>query len=169
MANRANLTGIKEALQTLFDSANTTTASPIDLSNGLSNSKRVRKVLKVNPEMIIPQSSFFPLVTCYVDNKSVVGQDIAKDQLSAFRNAVVDVKIVGSVWNTNLLSVDEDPADEDINNLMENIELILRSDSTLNGTVIWQKTSECKYYTTILNEQNHLRTGILTLECKVYY
>ena len=169
MAARVDLSGIKTAIKTLLDSANTTTGSPIDLSSGLSNSKRVQQVLKVNPEMIIPQASFFPLVTCYVESKNIKSLDIASTQIVAKRRATATINIVGSVWNSNFTSVSEDPADEDINYLMENIELILRSDYNLSGKVNWQLANVCEYYTTIMDEQNHLRSGILKLNCEVFY
>lgn len=169
MATRVDFVGIKEEIQNLLLLNNTTTATPIDLSSGLSNSKRVRQVMKIHPEMIRPQASFFPLVTCYITQKEVTSQDIARDQLNAKRRATVSVNVVGSVWNNNIVSVDEDPADEDINYLMENIELVLRTNPSLSGKVNWQKTSECKYYITVLDEQTHLRSGIITLQCEVFY
>lgn len=169
MAVRSNLVGIKEAIQTILQNANTTTGSPIDLSSDLLNNRRVQQVLKIHPEMIRPQASFFPLVTCYIPQKSVISADIASTQLISKRRARVPITVVGSVWNSNFRSIDEDPADEDVNHLMENIELILRSDHTLNGTVNWQKPVECKYYITVLDEQTHLRSGVLTLECEIFY
>ncbi len=169
MAVRVDLNGIKEAIQNTLIAANTTTASPIYLSSGLSNSKKVNQILKINPEMIQPQASIFPLVTCYVTGKPIKTMDMAKDQLSSKRRATVNINIVGSVWNNNILTFDEDPADEDINYLMENIELSLRGDYNLGAKVNWQIAKECAYYTTILSEQTHLRSGILKLECEVYY
>jgi hypothetical protein len=169
MAVRVDLKGIKEAIQTVLTNANTTTATPIDLSADLTAGTRVREILKVHPEMIVPQASMFPLVTCYIPNKPIKRDDIAKDQLSAKRRATVQVEVVGTIWNDNIVTIDEDPADEDIGYLMENIELILRSDFNLSGKVNWQKPIDCKYYTTILDEQTHLRSGILSLECEVYY
>lgn len=169
MAARADLNGIKTALQTTLLAANTTTASPIDLSSNLSNSKRVLQVLKINPERITPQASIFPLVTCYIENKTFKRDDIAKTQLDAKRRASVTMAIVGSVWNDTFSSITQDPADEDINYLMENIELILRSDYNLGGKVAWQKPSDVSYYTTVLDEQTHLRSGVLKLECELFY
>lgn len=169
MAVRVDLNGIKTQIKTLLDSENTTGASIIDLSSGLSNSKRVQKVLKVNPEMIVPQMSFFPLVTCYVESKDIKTMDIASTQLIAKRRATATINIVGTVWNNNISSVLEDPADEDINYLMENIELILRSNYNLSGVVNWQLANACNYYTTVLDEQAHLRSGILKLNCEVFY
>lgn len=169
MAARADLNGIKDALRTLLSSANTTTSLPIDLSANLSNNKRVRKVLSVHPEMIRPQASFFPLVTCYIEDKEVVSNDIASTQLLSKRRARITVSVVGSVWNNNTTSVEKDPADEDINYLMENIELICRSNYNLSGVVNWQVATGCKYYNTLLDEQTHLRSGILKFNCEVFY
>jgi hypothetical protein len=169
MASRVDLNGIKTAIRSTLLAANTTTASPIDLSSGLSNSVRVQNILKINPEMIIPQASMFPLVTCYVTEKPIKSMDIASTQLDAKRRATVNVNIVGTIWNNNFNSINEDPADEDINYLMENIELVLRSDYNLGGKVNWQLASDCKYYTTILDEQTHLRSGVLQVNCEVFY
>lgn len=168
MAARVDLNGIKSALKTALDTANTTTASPIDLSSGLT--KRVQRVLSVHPEMIRPQASFFPLVTCYVPNKPVKSEAIKGSQLNNHRRATVEVQVVGAVWNANMTDVNKDPADEDISYLMENVELALRGvDQTLGGRVNWHRPTGVKYFTTVLNQQTHLRAGILTLECEVFY
>lgn len=164
-----DLNGIKERIQTVLANANTVGASPIDLSNGLAGNVRVNNIWTVNPEMIVPQASVFPLVTCYIVSKDVSGQDIAKDQLSARRRATLTFNIVGTIWNDNIETYSEDPADNDINVLMENIELILRSDPSLNNLVTWQKLKSCKYYTSVLDEQTHLRSGVLQYECEVFY
>jgi hypothetical protein len=169
MASRVDLNGIKESIQNILLTANTTTASPIDLSSNLSNSKRVQQVLKINPEMIIPQPSFFPLVTCYIEDKEIVSSDIASSQLNQKKRAKVNINVVGTIWNSNFVSIDEDPADEDINYLMENIELILRSDFNLTNKVNWQVAQNCKFYTTVLDEQTHLRSGILKIQADVFY
>lgn len=169
MAVRADLNGIKTQVQTILLAANTTTGSPIDLSADLADSVRVREILKIHPELIVPQASFFPLVTCYISDKSQKRDDIASTQLAAKRRSTITMDVVGSVWNNNFKVDDEDPADEDINHLMENIELILRSNPTLNGKVTWQKPTSCRYYTTILDEQTHLRSGILRYECEIFY
>lgn len=169
MASIADLVGIKNQIKTTLSLANTTTASPIDLSSNLSNSKRVVRVLAINPERINPQASLFPLVTCYIDLKTIKTDDIAKTQLSSKRRATVDLKVVGSLWNNNFVSVEDDPADDDILYLMENTELILRSDYNLGAKVSWQRPTDCKYYTTVLDEQTHLRSGVLSFACEVWY
>lgn len=169
MATVAPLNTIKSSIASLLDSANTTTATPIDLSSGLANSKRVKRVMSVHPDKIIPQASFFPLVTCYVESKTIRRDDIAKSQLDVKRRSTITVNVVGTVWNDNYQSANQDPADEDINTLMENVELILRSSYNISGVVTWQFPNEVQYYSTTLNEQTHLRSGILKLECEVFY
>jgi hypothetical protein len=169
LATTVGLNAVKEAIQTLLDSANTTTASPVDLSSGLAGGVRVRAVLKTHPEMIRPQASMFPLVTCYVQEKVVKDESIAGSQLRGKRRATAKIVVVGAVWNNNISSVDEDPADEDISNLMENIELTLRSDPSLGGAVNWQRPAGVKYFITALNQQTHLRSGLLSLDCEFFY
>jgi hypothetical protein len=123
----------------------------------------------VHPEMLTQQASFYPLVTCYITEKTINSSDFAKDQLSAQRRSTVSIEVVGAVFNQNFISVDEDPADEDINYLMENVELVLRSDPSLNNLVKWQRPSSVRYYITALDEQTHLRAGILQIEAETFY
>jgi len=167
MATRVDLNNIKSELRSLFNSANTTTANPIDLSSSLT--RRVQKVLSVHPEFIPIQASHYPCVTCYISNKSMPSNDIAKDQLNSKRRGDISIDVVGAVFNQNFLDITKDPADEDINYLMENIELILRSSPSLNGSVLWQNPTSCEYYSTVLNSQVHLRVGILKLEASIFY
>lgn len=162
-----DLNGIKTQLKSILDSANTTTASPVDLSNGLST--RVQRVMKIHPEMIMPQESFWPLVTCYINSKSIDPGDIASSQINAKRKCEIDVHVVGAVFNQNVTSSDEDPADEDINKLMENVEYILRSNSTLNNKVLWQFPEMVEYYSARLDMENSIRFGILKLTAKAFY
>lgn len=169
MAARCDLNGIKDALMALFAAANTTTASPIDLSSGLSS--RVKKVSSVHPEMIPFQASHWPYVTCYIDSKTINLErtDIAKDQLSNKRAANVNIMVVGGIWNQNLKDQAIDPADKDINYLMENVELVLRSSPNLGGAVKWQMPEAIEYYSGKINETVHLRGGILKLSASIFY
>lgn len=163
----ADLNGIKDELKSIFDTANTTTASPIDLSSGMT--KRVLKVLTVNPDLIKPQASFYNFVTCYIKDKSIVRDQIAGTQLAAKRESDVSIEIVGAVFNQNFTDVTKDPADNDINLLMENIEQVLRSNPTINGKVKWQGPQNVSYFSSNLNQNNNVRIGILTLSAKVFY
>jgi len=133
MAARVALNTIKEYIQSLFQSNNTTTASVIDLSANLS--QRVRGILKINPEMLPVQASLYPLVTCYIDSKDIKGGDIATNQLNSKRRATVNIGVVGAVFNQNCTNYEEHPSNEDINYLMENVELILRTDHNLASSV----------------------------------
>ena len=163
----SDLNGIKTELKSIFDTCNTTTASPIDLSSNLT--KRVNKILTVNPEQIPPQASYFPFVTCYVSSKTIEQSSINGDQLNGKRKAEVTLDVVGAVFNQNQLSTTSDPADTDINNLMENIEQVLRGYPNLNGKVLWQKPSDVTYFTSIINAQNHIRAGVMKLTAMIYY
>lgn len=161
-----NLYNIKETFQTIMQTANTTTASH-DLSSNMVN--RVRSVLKTNIEKISPQASLFPLVTIFVDSKAVELKGMAKNQSTCKREGRVEFKILGSVWNSNYVSYDEDPADNDCEYLMENIEENLRINDNLNGTVLWGVPTDIVYFSHAIDEDCHLRTGIMSYQTRIYY
>lgn len=167
MAVRVGLNTIKENIKTLLNSANTITASPIDLSSDMSS--RVRKVLSVHPASIPIQASHYPYVSCYIAGKPIQADDIAKDQLNAKRRARISIDVIGGVFNQNISDITKDPADNDINYLMENIELILRSDPTLSNSILYQKPTECSYYSNLVGSNAHIRIGILRLEATIFY
>lgn len=167
MASKIPWGTIKTNIKSTLDAANTTTASPIYLSDGMD--EKVQIVLKVHPDKIRVQSSLYPFVTVYADNKTISPGTIAKNQLSNKRDGTVELFIMGAVYEDNFASVDEDPADEEIENLMENVELALRGDSNLGGSVLWQRPTSITYHSLPFEEENHLRVGLMTLEAKVFY
>lgn len=168
-AGTVDLNDILERIQTVLESANTTTATPIDLSSGMTT--RVKRVLKVNPNTIKQQASLFPLVTAYITAKEIESEDIAARQMNAKREGNVKLDIVGIVWNDNFSSIDEDPADKEIHLLMENIELALRSyiPSSFGSSIKWSIPESVEYYDRMLDERTHLRAGILKLNAKLFY
>jgi hypothetical protein len=161
-----DLNNLKEQIQGIFETANTTTASR-DLSSGLET--RVQRVLKVNPSRIPIQASWYPFVTIFIDNKTVVQDGMVKDQQTAKRKAKIDVKIIGAVWNSTISDDETDPADEDCEDLMENIEEILRANSTLAGVTTWSFPTNVTYHSADLDEDTHIRAGILNLEATIFY
>lgn len=167
MATRAALNTIKDNLKSLFNTANTTTASPIDLSSDLT--RRVQKVLSVHPAMIPIQASHYPYVTSYIAEKPIEADQIAKDQLNPKRKSRIAIDIVGGIWNQNITDLTKDNADTDINYLMENIELVLRSDPTLSTAVSWQIPKNCSYYSNMVDSNSHIRIGILRIEAMIFY
>jgi len=170
MATIVDLNAMLENIQTVLENANTTTASPIDLSSNLSSaSGRVKQIYKVHPNRIRPEGNVMPFITCFVTGKSMEDQTIAKSQLNLKRKGTVSVDIVGAIWNTTFQTADTDPADADIHYLMENVELALRGAENLSSSVLWQMPSEVKYYDSALDEQTNLRCGVLTLKATVYY
>ncbi len=165
-AGTVDLNAILEQIRYLLEQANTTTAAN-DLSSNMT--RRVNKILKVNPVQIPLQASFYPFVTCHVVSKNIETQDISRNSTSAKRKAVVEVDVVGAVWNPNFQQDSEDPAAEDINYLMENVELVIRSSVNLGSKVTWQLADSTSYDGARIDEQTHLRAGVLSLKGTVFY
>lgn len=161
-----DLNDLKEQIQTIFQNANTTTASR-DLSNGLET--RVQRILKINPSRIPIQATFYPFVTIYIDSKSIELVDFAITQAQAKRKCKIDVKVIGAVWNSSITDEEIDPADEDCEDLMENIEEILRNNPTLGGVATWSFPTDVTYHNANLDEGTHIRAGVMNLQASVFY
>lgn len=167
VAGYIDIGAIKSLVQTVLDTANDPSGDPIDLSRNLVN--RVSKVLKVNPEKIRPDANVFPCVTIFLREKSMASATIAKDQVNGKRKCKLEFNIVGLMWNDNMTTYKEDPADNDLENLMENIEEILRHYATLNNLCNWQIPTAVTYHSSGYDEQTHMRVGILNLEVTIFY
>lgn len=164
-----DINAIKEAIKTILLTANTTTAS-VDLSRNLDSSRRVKEVLKTNIERIPIQDSCWPYVSVFTDMLDPKDQDIAKNQATGRRKGDLYLKVAAGVWNDNFETIDEDPADEDLENLMGNIEDILRNNTTLNNTVLWQSPGKVTYHSLVnVKEDAHLRIGIMDLHVRILY
>lgn len=166
-AGTVNIGNIKETIRYVLDVANTTTGSPIDLSNDLSS--RVKTVMKLNPEQVRQDIGVFPYVTIFASRKSIQPKTIAVNQVSGKRRADLTLSIVGVVWNDYTDDNREDPADEDVEKLMENVEYILRYYATLNNIVNWQFPTDITYHTAAYDEQTHMRIGLMDLQVTVFY
>lgn len=166
-----DINSIKENIQTILEEANTTTASPVDLSANLSNSERIRTIGKFNPDKIPREVSAYPMVTVWIDGKSLEHATIARNQKTGKRKCEVDVKVMGMVFNPNWTDDSVDPADEDINYLMENIELTLRAFPALGGNgVLTSFPDRITYYRDYLSsEDTHVRAGVIDLRVTAYY
>lgn len=158
--------GIRTAFKTIFDLYNDTTAT-YDLSTGLS--KRVKNVFKIKPNEKNINASYLPVITCWTDSKNVEIRGICKNQISSKRKGEIDFSIAGIIWNSNFSGISEDPAYDDAEKLMENIEEVLRLNDTLNGTVLYQYPTTVTYHDISLSEQIHFRVGIATIRCGVFY
>lgn len=163
---QVNLVGIKEAIQTILENANTTTASPVDLSANLST--RVQNILKVDPNRIGVQADFYPYVTVFLEEKAPVADTISNTQAASRRLRTVTYQVAGVVYH-DAFSSNEDPADDEIEYLMENIEETLRSNTTLSDTVLWQNVGPVRYHSAAFDDNAILRAGLLTLEARVQY
>ncbi len=167
---RVPLTSLKSSVQSILETANTTTGSPIDLSDGLVS--RVQKVLQINVERIPIQPSFYPCITMFYDGKQVTLQDIAGSMLTGRRRAEIDLKIVGIVWIDNMNTANfeyKDLADNECEQLMENIEQVLRTDPTLGGNALWSKTTDISFHSYVISEEAHMRAGIMNYKITAQY
>lgn len=167
----ADLNDIKDQIQSLLEGFNTTTVGTIIAGTYLSRnlSTRVQKVLKFNSARIPVQASWHNFVGIYAESKSLEEQDIALTQAGSTRISEVDVNIMGAIWNSQINTVDDDPADDDCESLMANVEEILASDATLGGSVVWHFPSGVKFHNTSLDDGIHLRYGIMNLNCMVVH
>lgn len=161
-----DINNIKTQFKSIFDSANTTTAD-YDLSTGMNN--RVQKVLKLNPLKIPIQPSFFPYVTIYPDTKDIELVTIAKNQQIGKRMAELSFNVIGAVWEQLISDITADDADDEIENLMENVEEVLRRNFKLNDSVKWTIPESTSYHALPLDEETHMRVGLLTLNAKIEY
>jgi hypothetical protein len=161
-----NFTNIKTQFKSILDTANTSTAA-YDLSTSLT--RRVQKVLTVNPLKIPIQPSFFPYVTIYPDVKTVESVSMGIDQLTPKRMGSCGFSVVGAVWQQNISNVTDDPSDNECEQLMENVEEVIRRNFKLNGSVKWSKPERVSYHTLALDEETHMRVGLMELTCKVEY
>lgn len=170
MSRQINISAIKTSIKSILEAANTTTGSPIDLSQNMD--RRVQKVLKVHPGRVPIQTDYFPYVTCYTDSKIVSLETIAKDQYNAKRSSdPLIINIVGGVFEPVGFDAAIDNADENIEKLMENIEEILRfgDNHRLGGNVQWSFPEDIEYHDIPIEERNLYRTGTLSLSCRKYY
>lgn len=167
VAGTVNISNIKESVRYVLNAANTTTGTPIDLSNGLTT--RVKQVMKVNPEKIRVDVDSYPCVTIFTNDKSIELKTIARDQATGKRKCEMTFTVVGMVWNDLTTDYKEDSADEDCEILMENVENILRSYDTLGNVVAWQFPDKVTYHSVPYSEDAHFRVGVMDLKATLYY
>ncbi len=165
-----DLTNLKAQFASILTAANTTTAD-YDLSTNMRDAAAhtVKNVYRVNPGKIPVQASTFPYVTIFNEDKDIDLETIAGDQLRGKRMATMRFSVVGSVWDNQTTYATDDKADEQIGYLMENIEEVIRRNYRLNNTVLWSKPERVRYYAGIVEQDTHLRVGVLDLVCKIQY
>ncbi len=162
-----NISNIKENIRYVLNEANTITGTPIDLSGNLTT--RVNSILKVNPESIKLDANIFPYVTVFLSKKDIANKSIAGSQAIGKKEGKFTFTIVGCLWNDLTTDYKVDSADEDIEKLMENVEVVLRHHTSLNGNVNWQFPTGVTYHTSPVGEQSHVRVGVMELQATVWY
>jgi len=167
LTSTVDLPNILAQIKYVLDQANTTSgADPFDLSSNMQN--RVQKVLKYNLEKIQIQPSYFPAVTTFIEGKSIESQSIAGTQRRGKRKATVSVAIAGIVYENRVSNDLEDAASQDLEYLMENVELVLRSYADLSQTVKWQIPNDVDYFP-VGEEEALLRVGVISMNVIVFY
>lgn len=161
-----DLSGLKSDIRTLLSTANDTAAA-YDLSTGLS--QRVVSVNAFNPEKLRPSSSHLPGVFIWTTAKKATQVTINQTLAAGKRKADVMFMVAGVVWEPYTTTITEDPADDECEILMENIEEVLRSSDTLGGKAKWHMEGDVTYHTAAYDEEAHLRVGLMSLVATVYY
>lgn len=164
---QVDIKGIKTAIKVLLDTANTTTAS-INLSDNLAD--KVVKVGTFSLEKLFLNANEIPGIAVYTDNKQPNQETIARSMASGKRGAELNLFVAGAVYVPYTADDTEDPADNDCEYLMENIEEIIRDSDTLSDTVQWAMPTGITYHTMAnREEQSHYRIGLMSLKCRVFY
>lgn len=133
-------------------------------------SKTVKAVYKVEPSTIPVQSTMFPCVYVFINEKGIDLDTIAVNQATAKRMGRVSVSIVGAVWNQNFSAdITSDPADNDLEHLMENIENTLRANDTINGLSVWSSPGVTTYHNVNYDEETHFRVAIMEFVMRINY
>ena len=167
-ANTVPLNELKEQIRYVLATNNTTTGAPVDdLSSGLA--RRVQMILKVNPEKIPPNDNILPALTVFIDSKNTAPDTIARNGSTGKRKAEINIKIAGMVWEPYTTDRIEDPADEDLETLMENAEKILRGYDNLGGNVSWQFPTAITYHSLGWDEKAHYRGALMDIKATVHY
>lgn len=165
---QVNISNIKTQIKSILDTANTTTAS-VDLSNGMDT--RVNRVMKIHPLKIPVQPHFFPFVSMYIDGKEIeqVTMGTRGNQTTALREGELLVNIACAVQEPIISDIDEDQSDENVEQLMENVEEILRANHNLNSSVSWSIPDAAEFHDEPWDERTFIRGAVLSLRCKVFY
>jgi hypothetical protein len=163
-----DITGLKTDIKSLLDSANVTAAT-YDLSEGMS--RRVQQVNCYNPEKIMPEANIMPAIFVWTAAKKVNLETMNRTLATGKRKAEILYSVAGVVWVPYGTDVTQDPADDDCEKLMENIEEVLRNSDTLGGTAKWHISSDITYHTALPpnSEEAHLRVGLMALKVTVFY
>jgi len=166
---RVNINGIKESIRSILAGANTVGGSPIDLSEDLST--RIKNIYKVNPEkvMSIREANNLPGIAIHTARKVITPKTISQNLVNGLRQGVVTVTVTGLIWNPFTLTNSEDPADDDLELLMENIEKVLRSSPTLGDNAKWHFPTDVTYHSASFDEETHFRVAFMDIDVTTLY
>lgn len=159
---------LRNALKTALDANNLAVGAPIhDLSSGMTN--RVKRVATLNPADNLLGANEMPAVCIYPLSKSPRNTSIGPNRLETKQEAFITLGIVGMVFNQQFLTdIYDDPATRDLENLMENIEQILRGFPQISGAT-WTVPNDITYHMVNIDEQTNFKAGIMELQFKFFY
>jgi len=163
-----SLNALKERIQTILETANTTTASN-DLSSGMDS--RIVRISKMNPDKVFAQATKHPSLHIYPENVTMESQGIAKTQATAKRRTEFNINIAGIYQSFALEDIEEDKAQKNLEIMMSNLESVLRDSPTLTDYtgVLYQIPTGIQYGIGGLDEDCYFRIGVLSLKVVTLY
>lgn len=173
MMAKFDVDGIQDFLKSTFIANNAadqmaTPAPDYYLSTGMT--KPVKQFFTVRPENIKPQANVMPCISVHYEGKIPVSSGIAINQKIAKRRCEASFVITAMIWNQNFsANIQDDPADRDMQKLMENIEELLRSHPTLGGRCLWQIPGQVSIHDANMSEKTHFSVAFMELKVTAFY
>jgi hypothetical protein len=159
---------LKSAIKTQLDNNNTSTGAPIrDLSANLS--KRVVRVVLMNPIDYRLQTPDMPAVCIYTDTKSPKNTSVGAVNQTK-REAMLRLTVCAINYNPNMVGANTfvDVASQDLEYLMENIEEILRQSPEISGAK-WLQMGDVTFHNAPADEDTYFKLAFTDLTYKYFY
>jgi len=116
----------------------------------------------------IDMASALQRVSVYGDEQIVQAQAIIQAQLG--QQEITESLMKATLDFASAKKIDlASAADNDIAQLMENIEEVLRRNDTLNGTVLSQMSTDVTYHDYARSEEEHYKVGIIDVTVRQLY
>lgn len=161
---KVDYANIKNQVKAILEAANTSTATPLDLSNGLRD--RPLLISMRHPAKVMADAPELPAVCMYYDQEDNVVETFAKDLSNANIRNDIELRIVSIVSFIDIGSTDVE-SDSECETLNSNVKEILRNNFTLNDAVKFSVPLRTTFFEDI-SEENIIRAAEFTLKCTVY-
>ena len=162
-----NYKNVIDNIQSILKDWNKATAT-YDLSTNLD--KRIGVISKRNPSFIVDQPSQLPAICIRIDNDTKAFEEMSRTNLQASKKSELTFSIIGLLWYNPLLgNVDaNDPSDDEIHYMAENVEEVLRRNHKLNGSVLYSYPESIDFYED-LDEESYFRTFVMSYKAILFY